>query len=118
MPKELPGRTYPEHWEKWKAGHSRSMKWRGHHVHLSLPCAGQYVGLEEIHDGIWYVYYGNVRIGTSYEKDLRIVDTKNGLETQKCKRCCWLLTGRARALLMSSSSKVQIAKSSSLNSDA
>ena len=74
MPAKLPPLDYPGHWEKRKVATNRSMKWRGHPVHVSLPCAGQYIGLEEVQDGIWHVYYGPIRLGTFIEEQLQIVD--------------------------------------------
>ena len=80
MPKRLPPLTYPEHWESRKVAHNRSMKWHGQRVHVSSPCAGLHIGLEEVHNSIWHVYLGPVRLGTFFEDQLQIVDPLNSLE--------------------------------------
>ena len=37
-------------------------------------CIGEYVGLEEIDDGIWNVYYGSLKLGRLLERHMRIED--------------------------------------------
>ena len=58
------------------------MKWHGKDVLVSLPCVGQYVGLEEA-TAVWHVYLGPVRLGTFYEETLRIVDSNAELGAEK-----------------------------------
>ena len=84
---KLPPLEYPGHWEKRKVGLSRSMKWRGHDVLVSLPCVGQYVGLEETYDGIWDVYLGAIKIGIFLEEHLRIIDHTAEKNLKMCKPC-------------------------------
>ncbi len=36
--------------------------------------SGEYVGLEEIDDGIWNVYFGPLKLGRLLEKHMRIED--------------------------------------------
>ena len=74
LPPRPPVLDYPDHWEKRKVAANRSMSWHTKHVQVSLPCAGQHIGLEEIDEGIWSVYLGSLRIGTFIEEELRIVD--------------------------------------------
>jgi len=37
-------------------------------------CVGEYVGLEEIDDGIWNVYFGPLKLGRLRERRMRIED--------------------------------------------
>ena len=83
LPAHPPHLDYPDYWEKRKVTFNRSMKWHGKDVLVSLPCVGQYVGLEEIYDGVWHVYLGPVRLGTFYEETLRIVDSNAELGAEK-----------------------------------
>jgi hypothetical protein len=46
------------------------MKWRNRAVSVSEVSRGEAVGLEELADGEWAVYFGPVRLGT-YEEQLR-----------------------------------------------
>jgi hypothetical protein len=41
------------------------------------------VGLEQIADGLWAVYYGPVRLGWLDEADYRIMDVKERAERQR-----------------------------------
>jgi putative transposase len=43
-------------------------------------CAGDYVGLEEIDDGIWNVYFGPLKLGRFLERHLRIEDAYGRLK--------------------------------------
>ena len=54
----------------------------GQWVNLSTTCAGEYVGLEEIDDGIWNVYFGPLRLGRLLERHMRIEDAYGRLERQ------------------------------------
>ena len=38
--------------------------------------AGEYVGLEEVDDGLWDVYFGPLKLGRMIERILRIEDDK------------------------------------------
>ena len=38
-------------------------RWASKRVTLSHLLEGQYVGLEEVGDGVWDVYFSNVRLG-------------------------------------------------------
>jgi len=38
--------------------------------------AGEYVGLEEVDDGLWEVYFGPLKLGRMDERRLRIEDHK------------------------------------------
>jgi hypothetical protein len=37
-------------------------------------CAGEYVGLEEIDNGVWNVYFGALKLGRFLERHMRIED--------------------------------------------
>ena len=50
------------------------MRWNSRWVNVSIVCVGEYVGLEEIADGIWNVYFGPLRLGRLNERHLRIED--------------------------------------------
>jgi len=42
-------------------------------VNVSIT-AGEYVGLEQIDDGVWNVYFGPLKLGRLLEKHMRIED--------------------------------------------
>jgi putative transposase len=43
-------------------------------VNVSSVCIGEYVGFEEIGDGIWDVYFGPLKLGRFNERYMRIED--------------------------------------------
>ena len=43
---------------------------------MTHTLAGEYVGLEEVDDGLWDVYFGPVKLGRMNERILRIEDHK------------------------------------------
>ena len=49
-------------------------------VNVSIVCAGEYVGLEEIDNGIWNVYFGPLKLGCLHERHMRIEDTYGRLK--------------------------------------
>ena len=43
-------------------------------MNVSIVCVGEYVGLEEIDDGIWEVYFGPLKLGRLNERRMLIED--------------------------------------------
>ena len=74
MPKNLPPMKYPAHFEVRLVSKNSGMRWNNKRVNVGTVFAGQYVGLEEIDNGIWDVYFGNVWLGRLDEKLMHIVD--------------------------------------------
>jgi hypothetical protein len=60
---------YPGHWETMKVRRNGMMRWRGSAVFMSLALAGEWVGLEEIDDGLWRVCYRRTQLGLLNERD-------------------------------------------------
>ena len=55
-------------------------------VNVSITCAGEYVGLEEVDDGIWNVYFGPLKLGRLKEEHMRIEDAYGSLWRHKKKQ--------------------------------
>ena len=51
---------------------------------MSIVCVGEYVGLEEIDDGVWNVYFGPLKLGRFNERHMRIEDALRQTETPQC----------------------------------
>lgn len=66
----------------YNGGFRRNCAW----IHLSLSCAGEYVGLEEIDNGIWNVYFGPLRPARLSEQHMRIEDAYGSLWRHKKKQ--------------------------------
>ena len=65
---------YPGHFEvRWVRGNS-CIKWRKRFVHVGRVLIGEWLGLEEVADGIWSVYLGPVLLGRLDERGERVFD--------------------------------------------
>lgn len=58
-PSRLPSVEYPGHFELRRVHHTGTIKWRRRELFVSSVLAGEFVGLEEIEEGVWSVYFGN-----------------------------------------------------------
>lgn len=74
MPAKLPKLDYPAHYETRYVSANGGIRWINRWVNVSSCCIGEYVGLEEIGDGIWDVYFGRLKLGRLLEEHLRIED--------------------------------------------
>jgi hypothetical protein len=74
MPDRLPPLEYPDRFEVRYVSANGGIRWNCRWVNVSTVCVGEYVGLEEIADGIWNVYFGPRRLGRLSERHLRIED--------------------------------------------
>ena len=64
-------------------------------MNVSTVCVGEYVGLEEIADGIWNLYFGPLRLGRLSERHMRIEDEYGRLYRRNpCPRTLLLLSPR------------------------
>lgn len=80
MPDKLPRLEYPSHYEVRYVSANGGIRWKNDWVNVSTTCIGEYVGLEEIDDGIWNVYFGPLRLGRLLERHMRIEDAYGRLE--------------------------------------
>lgn len=80
MPDRLPPLEYPDRFEKRYVSYNGGIRWKNGWVNVSLTCAGEYVGLEEIDDGVWNVYFGPLKLGRLLERHMRIEDAYGRLK--------------------------------------
>lgn len=74
MPTKLPPLEYPDRFEVRYVSANGGMRWHHHWVNVSHTCVGEYVGLEEIDNGVWNVYFGPLTLGRFLERHMRIED--------------------------------------------
>jgi len=74
MPDKLPPLEYPDRFEIRYVSYNGGIRWNHRWVNVSITCAGEYVGLEEIDEGVWNVYFGPLKLGRLLEKHMRIED--------------------------------------------
>ncbi len=63
MPDKLPELQYPGHFRVALVHHNGIIQHQGHRVYVSSLFKGDRLGVEEIDDGIWTVYFGFLRLG-------------------------------------------------------
>lgn len=76
LPTRLPPIEYPGHFEVRLVSRNSGIRWKKHWVCVTHTLAGEYVGLDEVDDGLWDVYFGPVKLGRMDERRLQIEDHK------------------------------------------
>ena len=80
MPNKLPPLEYPDRFEVRYVSANGGIRWNKRWVNVSITCVGEYVGLEEIDDGVWNVYFGPLKLGRLQERHMRIEDALGRLK--------------------------------------
>ena len=83
MPSKFSPLDYPDRFEVRYVSANGRIRWNHYWVNVSITCAGEYVGLEEIDIGIWNVYFGSLKLGRLHEKHMRIEDDLGRLKRHK-----------------------------------
>jgi putative transposase len=73
-PASLPPLEYPPHYEVRRVGHNGGIRWHCVWVNVSQTLSGEDLGLVEIADGEWDVYFGPLRLGRFHERTHHIED--------------------------------------------
>ncbi|MGE4067451.1 MAG: IS481 family transposase [Vicinamibacterales bacterium] len=76
MPRRLQPLEYPGHFEVRLVSRNSGIRWKHRWVCVTRTLAGEYVGLEEVGDGLWDVYFGPLKLGRMDERILRVEDHK------------------------------------------
>ena len=84
-PAKLQAPDYPAHYEVRKVSHNGGIRWACAWVNVSHLLAGEYVGLEQVADEIWAVFFGPVSLGWLHTRRSAILD-HDGRPTYKPKR--------------------------------
>ncbi len=82
FPTKLPQIEYPAHFEVRRVSHNSGFRWRSKHVNASGVLIDEYIGLEEVDNGIWDVYYGPIWLGRLNERIMKIEDRYGRFERQ------------------------------------
>ena len=80
MPAAIAPLEYPDRFEVRYVSYNGGIRWKKDWVNVSIVCAGEYVGLEEIDDGVWNVYFGALKLGRLLERHMRIEDAYGRLK--------------------------------------
>ena len=78
-PRPFPGRIldpeYPRNFEVRKVSRNGGVRWKGEWLSVGHALIEEYVGFEQIADGVWDVHFAGLRVGRFDERDLRLVGT-------------------------------------------
>jgi len=80
MPNKLPPLEYPDRFEVRYVSANGGIRWNNGWLNVSIVCVGEYVGLEEIDDGVWNIYFGPLKLGRLLERHMRIEDVYGRLK--------------------------------------
>jgi putative transposase len=83
MPTKLPPLEYPDRFEVRYVSANGGIRWNRQWVNVSHVCVGAYIGLEEIDDGVWNVYFGPLKPGRLLERHMRIEDVYGRLKRSR-----------------------------------
>jgi hypothetical protein len=74
FPRKLPELEYPRHLETRYVSENGGIRWKKCWVNVTTVLAHEWVGLEEVGDGLWDVYFSRLRLGRLDERRMRIED--------------------------------------------
>ena len=83
LPKRLPKIEYPLHYEIRRVSRNGGIRWNSQWVNVGTVLEEQYVGLEEVDNGLWEVYFGPLKLGRLDEQDYRIEDSRGRKRRRK-----------------------------------
>jgi putative transposase len=75
-PIRLPKIEYPGHFEIRRVSRNGGVRWNSNWVCVSHVLGEEYVGFDEVDNGLWKVFYGPVRLGRFHERDSKIEDDR------------------------------------------
>jgi len=82
--KEKKGFSYPEHFEKRLISANGGFRWGHERIPLTTTLEGEYVGLEEINDYLWKVFYRDFFLGVFDERLKKVEDAPDNFD-RRCK---------------------------------
>jgi putative transposase len=84
-PSTLPALEYPPHFEVRLVSANGGIRWENSWVNVSHVLGSEYVGLEEIDDGEWDLYFGRMKLGRFHERLRRVEDAQGRLARKRVK---------------------------------
>ncbi|MAX53581.1 MAG: IS481 family transposase [Methylophaga sp.] len=74
-PDKLEPIHYPDYFDVLKVTRTGVVYWGGGQVYVSHLLSGEYIGMEQVADGVWDIYFGPVRLGGFDQRKVRGGDT-------------------------------------------
>jgi len=75
-PTTLPVLVYPDYYDVRKVSHCGGIYWRNGMVYVSHLLHGEWVGMDEVDDGLWMIYYGPIQLGQFDIRNMKGQNTK------------------------------------------
>ncbi|MGZ5477687.1 MAG: integrase core domain-containing protein [Thermoanaerobaculia bacterium] len=72
LPKKIENPTYPGHFQVRYVSRNNGIRWNRRWINVSATLREEYVGCEEVDDGVWNVWFGPLLLGRFDEHELRI----------------------------------------------
>lgn len=57
LPSKIEPFEYPAHWELRRVSRNNGIRWKSAWVNVAAPLAEEIIGLEQVDDGVWNVYF-------------------------------------------------------------
>lgn len=74
FPAKLPPLEYPDHFKVKRVTNAGTFRFKHKLLFIANALKQQYIGLEEVEDGIWSIFLGNVLIARIDEQEMRIYE--------------------------------------------
>jgi len=82
FPERIPQFDYESNMKILKVTQNGAIRWKSYYwVYLTAALKGKYVGIEDLGNGIWKVFYRDVFLGYFNEKDIRDKEKSTRLST-------------------------------------
>ena len=72
FPSVLPAIEYPGHFEVRRVSRNGGIRWKRGWLNVSHPLIDEHVGLEEVDDGAWDLYFGSLLLGRFDEREQKL----------------------------------------------
>ena len=72
MPATVPEPEYPAHYEVRFVSSAGAFKWKKRQLFISQTLGREWIGLEEVDDGIWSIYFYDVLLARLDERDFKL----------------------------------------------
>jgi len=79
----LPEMTYPDDMQVRWVKSQGDISWKSHHVYLTATLAGELVGLRQIAENLWDIYFGPIRLAQLDTAKQRLVHLKRTIDNQR-----------------------------------
>ena len=82
FPEKIPNFDYDANYKVLKVTQNGSIRWKSYYwVYVTAALMGKHIGIQDMGNGIWRVFYRNVFLGFFDEKYLRNKEQATRLET-------------------------------------